>query len=51
MTSRAILAGCLLRGVVSCMNIYMGREIGWSFGWSLIAAILGFGLLTTSIDP
>ena len=44
MTARAIVAGCLLGGVVSCMNIYMGLKIGWSFGGSLIAAILGFGL-------
>ncbi len=41
---RSILAGCLLGGVISCMNIYMGLKIGWSFGGSLIAAILGFGL-------
>ena len=44
LTTRAIVAGCLLGGVVSCMNIYMGLKIGWSFGGSLIAAILGFGL-------
>ena len=44
MTVRAIVAGCLLGGVVSCMNIYMGLKIGWSFGGSLIAAILGFGV-------
>ena len=43
-TTRAIVAGCLLGGVVSCMNIYMGLKIGWSYGGSLIAAILGFGL-------
>ena len=44
LTTRSIVAGCLLGGVVSCMNIYMGLKIGWSFGGSLIAAILGFGL-------
>lgn len=41
-TARAVIMGCLLGGVVSCMNIYMGLKIGWSFGGSLIAAILGF---------
>lgn len=44
LTTRSVIAGCLLGGVVSCMNIYMGLKIGWSFGGSLIAAILGFGL-------
>ena len=44
LTARSIVAGCLLGGVVSCMNIYMGLKIGWSFGGSLIAAILGFAL-------
>ena len=44
LTARSIIAGCLLGGIVSCMNIYMGLKIGWSFGGSLIAAILGFAL-------
>lgn len=44
LTARSVVAGCLLGGVVSCMNIYMGLKIGWSFGGSLIAAILGFAL-------
>ena len=44
LTVRSVVAGCLLGGVVSCMNIYMGLKIGWSFGGSLIAAILGFGV-------
>ncbi|MHC4218463.1 MAG: OPT/YSL family transporter, partial [Planctomycetota bacterium] len=41
---RALVAGCLIGGVVSCANIYMGLKIGWSEGGSLIAAILGFSL-------
>lgn len=44
LTRRSIIAGCLLGGAISCMNIYMGLKIGWSFGGSLIAAILGFAL-------
>jgi uncharacterized oligopeptide transporter (OPT) family protein len=43
---RAVLAGCLLGGVVAAMNIYLGLRIGWSFGGSLIAAILGFALFS-----
>lgn len=41
---RAVAAGCLIGALVSCMNIYMGLQIGWGFGGSLIAAIIGFGL-------
>ncbi len=41
---RAVVAGCLIGGVVSCTNIYMGLKIGWSEGGSLIAAILGFAI-------
>ncbi len=26
---RAVVAGCLIGGVVSCANIYMGLKIGW----------------------
>lgn len=40
---RAVVAGCGIGAIVSCMNIYMGLKIGWGFGGSLIAAILGFG--------
>ena len=43
-TFRAILTGCLLGGVVSCMNIYFGLKTGWSIGGSLIAAIMGFSI-------
>ena len=43
---RAVFAGCMLGGVVAAMNIYLGLRIGWSFGGSLIAAILGFALFT-----
>ncbi|MCB9778528.1 MAG: OPT/YSL family transporter [Alphaproteobacteria bacterium] len=42
LTFRAILAGCLIGGVVSAMNIYFGLRTGWSIGGSLIAAILGY---------
>jgi len=49
-TWRAIGVGCLLGGVVSCMNIYFGLKSGWSIGGSLIAAILGFSVFA-SLKP
>ena len=44
LTVRAVLAGCLIGGAVSTMNIYFGLKTGWSIGGSLIAAILSFSL-------
>jgi uncharacterized oligopeptide transporter (OPT) family protein len=49
-TFRAVLTGCLLGGVVSCMNIYFGLKTGWSIGGSLIAAIMGFSIFA-AIKP
>jgi uncharacterized oligopeptide transporter (OPT) family protein len=42
LTARAIVAGCLAGMVVTCTNVYMGLKIGWSFGGSIIAAVLSF---------
>ena len=42
LTLRAVLVGCLVGSVVSCTNIYIGLKIGWSFGASIISAVLGF---------
>jgi len=47
LTPRALIVGILLGSVVSAMNIYLGLRIGWSFGGSLIAAILGFAVFAT----
>ena len=44
LTARAIIAGCLIGSVVSCTNIYIGLKIGWSFGASIITAVLGFAV-------
>ena len=41
LTLRAVIVGCLVGGIVSCTNIYIGLKIGWSFGASIIAAVLG----------
>lgn len=42
LTLRAVIVGCLVGSVVSCTNIYIGLKIGWSFGASIISAVLGF---------
>ena len=39
---RAVIVGCLLGGVVTSMNMYLGLKIGWTVGGSLMAAILGY---------
>ena len=44
---RSIVVGCILGGIVAAMNIYLGLRIGWSFGGSLIAAILGFSVFAS----
>ena len=42
LTLRALLVGCLVGSVVSCTNIYIGLKIGWTFGASIIAAVLSY---------
>jgi hypothetical protein len=42
LTWRAVLAGCLVGSVISCTNMYIGLKIGWTFGASIIAAVLSF---------
>src|SRR5688572_22627120 len=42
MTARAVIAGCITGGIVACTNIYIGLKIGWSFGASIIAAVLSY---------
>jgi len=44
---RAVAAGCLIGGIVSGMNIYLGLRIGWSVGGSLMAAILSYAAFAT----
>ena len=34
LTLRALVAGCIVGGVVACTNIYIGLKIGWTFGAS-----------------
>lgn len=44
LTIRALIAGCITGSVVACTNIYIGLKIGWSFGASIIAAVLSYAL-------
>lgn len=44
LTPRAVIAGCAIGSVVSCTNIYIGLKIGWTFGASIISAVLAFAL-------
>ena len=43
---RAVAIGCLLGGVVTSMNMYLGLKIGWTVGGSLMAAILGYAFFS-----
>ena len=43
-TWRAVAVGCLVGSVVACTNIYIGLKIGWTFGASIVSAVLGFAI-------
>ncbi len=47
LTVRAIITGCVIGGIVGAMNITIGLKIGWSFGGSIISAVLGFAFWAT----
>ena len=42
LSARSIIVGCLVGSIVSCTNIYIGLKIGWTFGASIVSAVLGF---------
>src|SRR5882672_2441266 len=44
LTARALVMGVLLGAVLSISNVYVGLRIGWSFGVSLSATVLGYGI-------
>jgi putative OPT family oligopeptide transporter len=46
LTARAIIVGCLVGSIVSCTNIYIGLKIGWTFGASIVSAVLGFAFFS-----
>ncbi len=39
------MIGCTIGLLLSAMNVYVGNKIGWTFGGSLIAAILSVALM------
>jgi uncharacterized oligopeptide transporter (OPT) family protein len=47
LTWRAVIVGSLMGSIVACTNIYIGLRIGWSFGASIIAAVLSYSLFAT----
>lgn len=47
LTARALIAGCLVGSVVSCTNIYIALKIGWSFGASIITAVLSYSVFAS----
>jgi uncharacterized oligopeptide transporter (OPT) family protein len=42
LTLRALVAGCLLGGIMSVANLYIGMKVGWSIGMALTSVILAF---------
>ena len=44
LSARAVIVGCLVGSIVSCTNIYIGLKIGWTFGASIVSAVLGFAI-------
>lgn len=48
LTARAVISGCVTGSVVACTNVYIGLKIGWSFGASIIAAVLSYAIFSFS---
>jgi OPT family oligopeptide transporter len=46
LTVRALLTGCLIGGVMSISNLYVGLKIGWGLGVAITAAVLAFAFFT-----
>jgi OPT family oligopeptide transporter len=46
LTVRALLTGCLIGGIMSFSNLYVGLKTGWGLGASITAAILAFGFFS-----
>lgn len=44
LTWRAVIVGSLMGSIVACTNIYVGLKIGWSFGASIISAVLSYSI-------
>ncbi|RPB05497.1 OPT superfamily oligopeptide transporter [Choiromyces venosus 120613-1] len=46
LTTRAVVVGCILGGLVNASNVYLGLKAGWTFAANLFGAIFGFAILT-----
>ena len=46
LTVRALATGCLIGGVMSISNLYVGLKIGWGLGVAITAAVLAFAFFT-----
>ena len=46
LTVRALVTGCLIGGVMSISNLYVGLKIGWGLGVAITAAVLAFAFFT-----
>jgi uncharacterized oligopeptide transporter (OPT) family protein len=49
LTLRSIVMGMLLGGVLSLSNLYTALKTGWSFGVSITAGILAFGIFAALV--
>lgn len=48
LTVRAILTGMVLGGVMALSNLYVALKTGWSFGVTITAGILAFGVFASA---
>ncbi len=46
LTVRAVLTGCVIGGVMSISNLYVGLKIGWGLGVAITSAVLAFSLFS-----
>ena len=46
MTFRALFTGCLIGGIMSFSNLYVGLKSGWGLGASITAAIIAFAFFS-----
>ncbi len=51
LTLRAIVIGCFVGGIIACTNVYIGLKIGFTFGASIVSAMLGFAILSNFSKP
>ncbi|MSP91946.1 MAG: OPT family oligopeptide transporter [Myxococcales bacterium] len=47
LTLRAVATGCVIGGIMSISNLYVGLKIGWGLGVAITSAVLAFALFTT----